>query len=243
MENKELTVVIVDENPSAVEIIKNILEHQLDIHQVHATQTSEQAWSLIKELKHVDWLLTELELADSSAFDFIQKARGAKSMINSQIVIMSERQDREALLTAAIAGVSDYFLKPFSANKLVAKMRKLLRGEHVRNSERVTVLNHQDVEIEHNHVYQATAKLLDISEGGCHLRATKLKSGGVFDLFDLKFGVETRFTLPAEMVRIERFTPNGSSNELSLAFQFSDLDESQLFELQAFIQRRLQQYS
>lgn len=153
---------------------------------------------------------------------------------------MSELSDRTHLLQAAACGASDFIIKPFSPRSLSLKLKKLISGQEFRLNKRVATFEAFDLKIIFNEQRIYTAKLLDISVGGCSVITELFHKGGcVYDNAELYFSLDNghSFSIPAELIRTERDPEceDSAKKELIAAFQFNELDIIQQTKIQSFI--------
>lgn len=230
--------VVVDQNLLDRRTVVSILRKEFKIAQVHQSGTARDALAIIKDSDKIAWLISDTDLPDESGFDFVNKARTFPSVASSSIVMVSSRRDREALLLAATAGVSDYVVKPFTSSTLVAKLRKIANGHERRTSRRISVLGEHTANLAFNDtVYDAS--LLDISLGGCLVRTELLNRGGgcVYDkaLVKVEYG-GGGVVLEGVLLRTEGdLEDNPDGDTMKAAFRFTNSDQRVIDDLARLI--------
>lgn len=236
---RDISVMLVEPDTNVQAKICQMLADEFDINQTVVMQSSQEAMGLISSNKHVDCMIINSHLLDSSGFTLVKDIKRIEKFSTLSILIISESNDREHLLNAAACGASDYIVKPINKRSFVVKMKKLIGGKHFRKDQRITTFEAFDTEInfETHGAYQA--KLVDISAGGCSVKSEIFSHGGcIYDMAVVKIG-ETgeQFALRAELSRTER-DPEISDeppSEMLAAFEFIDLSDEDRKKLKNFI--------
>ena len=143
-------VFLVDDEPAALEYIKQIIDKKCTQFQVVGTARSgEKALELLKEV-HADILITDIKMAGISGLDLIEKLRSIN--LQMQILIISGYSDFAYAKQALQNKVNDYILKPVDSIEFVEIMQK---QEHIL---RTMLYNRQ------THLLQAICRGNEISQ-------------------------------------------------------------------------------
>jgi two-component system chemotaxis response regulator CheY len=86
------------------------------------TGDGQQALDWIGE-HQFDLILTEWEVPGKTGLELLESLR--KTEKSTPVLMITHRADKADVLTAIQAGVSDYLIKPFTADVLLDKIRKL----------------------------------------------------------------------------------------------------------------------
>src|SRR5438270_556499 len=124
-------VVIVDDAPRTLEKLKRLLDFESDIKVVGTAADAETGIEQAKKL-NPQVILMDVNLP---GLDGIQ----ATELLSTQlplvpVVIISVQDDREYLKRAMQAGAREYLVKPFSADELVAAIRRVNRVESLKRT-------------------------------------------------------------------------------------------------------------
>ena len=109
---KRLNILIVDDDPVILEVLDTYL-HSKGYPIDHCTSTSDALVML--EKKAYDLVISDVEMAEMSGFDFVRLARERYPRIG--IVLMTAFDDRYPLAEAMDSGADGYLAKPFTLNK------------------------------------------------------------------------------------------------------------------------------
>lgn len=71
---------------------------------------------------HVELILTDWNMPGKSGLEVVQHVRGTDK--NVPVIMISTEADKSRVMEAIEAGVSDYLVKPFTAETLRAKLEK-----------------------------------------------------------------------------------------------------------------------
>lgn len=229
---------IVDSNTASSKLVASILRAEFKSRTIFSASTARQAMEIARQQQRIDWIFTDTDLSDLNGFDFLEGVRQLPNVRNALVILMSIRRDKETLMRAAAAGVTDYIAKPFNSATLVSKMRRHMDGKEKRTSERLTTLAVFDVDISFDkNVY--AGKLLDISLGGCLTRAQPFKLGPtcVFDVAELTVKHDSGDVFcKGELARMERYTdPETQEKFVAAGFQFGNLTDEMRSDLSRFI--------
>jgi len=131
-----LRTIIVDDEPNARQVIRNILElycNQVEI--VGEAANVKQGLALIKDQKP-DLLLLDIRMPDGTGFDLLNKARG----LNFRFIIITafEQFAIQAIKRSAL----DYIMKPINANELIEAIEKAVITEYRPEAESVKLDNY-----------------------------------------------------------------------------------------------------
>ncbi|MES2675433.1 MAG: response regulator [Pseudomonadota bacterium] len=110
--------------------IRDLVKKQLRDHilGVEIFEAADGARALIV-LKHnpIDMILSDWEMPLMTGEELLKQIRATTDYAKTPFIMISSRGDREHVTKAVQAGVSDYLNKPFSAEELLAKVKKQLK--------------------------------------------------------------------------------------------------------------------
>lgn len=124
MEQK-LNILIVDDEPKILEIVKAYLESN-DFH-VFTAETGKEAQIILSQ-ESISLMLLDLMLPDITGEEICKQVR-EKS--NLPIIMMTAKIDEESIIQGLNIGADDYITKPFSPRQLVARVAAILRRSKI----------------------------------------------------------------------------------------------------------------
>jgi DNA-binding response OmpR family regulator len=119
------TVLIVDDEPNVVELVRVTLEDDR-IHVLAATSGAE-ALEVAAEA-HPDLILLDVHLPDLSGLEVCRRLRGEPALAGGRIVMLTAAAQREDVSRGLAAGADEYLTKPFSPVRLLALVESLVPG-------------------------------------------------------------------------------------------------------------------
>jgi len=119
------TVLIVDDEPTVVELVKVTLED--DRVNVIAATSGADALALAAEAQP-DLVLLDVNLPDLSGFEVCRRLRREPAFAGGRIVMLTAAAQREDVNCGLAAGADEYLTKPFSPVRLLALVEALVPG-------------------------------------------------------------------------------------------------------------------
>jgi two-component system OmpR family response regulator len=134
-EDERLRVLVVDDEPSIVDVISMALRHHG--YEVEVADTGTQA------LAHVrDWrphaMVLDVMLPDMEGFEVARRLANQRAGV--PILFLSARDNTADKVRGLTTGGDDYVTKPFSLEELIARLRNIMRrsGAFEQHSSRLT---------------------------------------------------------------------------------------------------------
>lgn len=124
MSNLQPNVLIVEDEPSLVELLSYNLEKAG--FQIHIARDGEEALLAVEERKP-DLILLDWMLPYVSGIEICRRIRRNPETRNVPIIILTARGEENDRIRGLEAGADDYVVKPFSPSELVARVRAVLR--------------------------------------------------------------------------------------------------------------------
>ena len=92
-------------------------------YEVVATSNGKEAWQVMQRenpplLAIVDWMMPEMD-----GLEFCRKVRQSGTLSSTYIVLLTNKRQKDDLLTGLESGASDYMRKPFDREELLARLR------------------------------------------------------------------------------------------------------------------------
>jgi len=233
-------VLIIDPEKETQALIQSTLIDSFKINQTDVADSIAKAGDLLSDSTNTyGCTLISSSLSDGSGLDCIAKFKSEFDASKTNILYMSESNDRNQILQAASCGATDFILKPMDQRNLLLKLRKLITGKQFRTTTRISTLGIFNLKLKFQNDISYEAKLEDISLGGCSVKSNLFTQGGcVFDKVELQLTHnEKPLFINAELARTERDpeSVDKPTKQLIAGFQFSNIDDEMRKKLQAFI--------
>lgn len=119
--SKEKTILVVDDQPSLVRLVRDNLESK----QFKVTSANDGAKALdIVENERPDLVVLDVMMPGMDGYEVCRRIREFSTV---PIIMLTARNDQEALIQGFEMGADDYITKPFHANELLARVEAVLR--------------------------------------------------------------------------------------------------------------------
>jgi two-component system chemotaxis response regulator CheY len=121
--NLNMRVLIVDDFSTMRRIIKNILR-QLGFTNIVEADDGTTAWDVLNKDK-IDFIISDWNMPQMTGIDLLRKVRGSDEFADMPFLMVTAEAQQENIIEAAQAKVSNYIVKPFTAETLKQKIDKI----------------------------------------------------------------------------------------------------------------------
>jgi CheY-like chemotaxis protein len=220
---------VVEDEVGMRRFIASVLKQQLNCKNVTQVGSAEDALKFLQSVANVDIIFSDWEMPGMNGDELLFNVRMNPALKETPFVMITCRSERDALITAIQAGVSEYVVKPFSAVTLIQKIRRTLNHADKRAMPRVDAKkNRIEVDIVFTAFNAYKGDLHDLSQTGCLARCPLFKHGikGVYEKAGLTIRAPGKpITLQAEIARMTPDTNDPPSVLfMMVGFQFNEID-------------------
>ncbi|HSR36439.1 MAG TPA: response regulator, partial [Desulfurivibrionaceae bacterium] len=120
--NPNMKVLIVDDFATMRRIVKNILT-QLGYKNVIEADDGTTALDVLKTEK-IDLIISDWNMPKMTGLDLLKAVRADSSMANTPFIMVTAEAQQDNIILAVKAKVSQYIVKPFTAETLAEKLQK-----------------------------------------------------------------------------------------------------------------------
>jgi CheY-like chemotaxis protein len=234
------TALVVDDSQQIVNIVSKMLKERLKFGRVIGLTDGKEALQTLKE-EQIDWVISDWEMPGVSGLELLKLVRGNPKTSDIPFILMSSRADKESLVEAVSAGVSDYISKPFSPATLDDKLRRFIHIKERRRDIRVSPTDTYTCEISATDGKTYNADLVNISLSGCLLKSPVVREGiYLYDKLPLLLKLfEANLKLTGEVVRMEAVSSgeDKTAKFMTVAVKFGDYDENARMVLNQFVNK------
>lgn len=118
-----MRVLVVDDFSTMRRIIKNILRQLGFVHIVEADDGT-TAWDILNKDK-IDFIVSDWNMPQMTGIDLLRKVRASDEFADLPFLMVTAEAQQENIIEAAQAKVSNYIVKPFTAETLKQKIDKI----------------------------------------------------------------------------------------------------------------------
>ncbi len=123
-----IRILVVDDASFIRDMVKKQLRDKLPGVEVFDAVDGNRALALLKNTP-MDLVLSDWEMPNMTGAELLSAVRAMPQYSALPFVMVSSRGDRGHIIKAIELGVSDYLTKPFSAEELLKKVHKQLKGK------------------------------------------------------------------------------------------------------------------
>lgn len=124
-QNKELRVLVVEDFSSMRTMIQNSL-FTLGFSKISMVSSAVDAVRKIDAGVGFDLIISDWNMPKMTGLELLQYVRGAKQLKDVPFLMITAEAQRENIIEAAKAGVSQYIVKPFTVEALQEKIESIL---------------------------------------------------------------------------------------------------------------------
>jgi CheY-like chemotaxis protein len=122
---KALNVLVVDDAAFIRDLIKKAMRDNYPSFKIHEAIDGRKAQSVLKS-NSIDLVLCDWEMPEMSGLELITWMRTEDRYAKTPFMMITSRGERDHVIKAVTAGVSDYIGKPFTRENFLEKVNKLL---------------------------------------------------------------------------------------------------------------------
>ncbi len=122
---KALNVLVVDDAAFIRDLIKKSMRDSYPSFKIHEAVDGRKAQSVLKGTA-IDLVLCDWEMPEMSGLELITWMRTEERYAKTPFMMITSRGERDHVIKAVTAGVSDYIGKPFTRDNFLGKVNKLL---------------------------------------------------------------------------------------------------------------------
>ncbi|GAB1409935.1 chemotaxis response regulator CheY [Desulfovibrionales bacterium] len=121
--NTNMRVLIVDDFSTMRRIIKNILR-QLGFTNIQEADDGTTAWEVLTK-DQIDFIISDWNMPQMTGIELLRKVRGSEEFADLPFLMVTAEAQQENIIEAVQAKVSNYIVKPFTAETLGQKINKI----------------------------------------------------------------------------------------------------------------------
>jgi two-component system chemotaxis response regulator CheY len=121
---KDLTVLVVDDFLTMRRIVRKILR-DLDFENIIEAEDGTAALDILKTTK-VDLIVSDWNMPKMTGLELLKEVRGDDKIKDTPFLMVTAEAQKENIVEAVKARVSNYIVKPFTAATLEEKLAKIV---------------------------------------------------------------------------------------------------------------------
>jgi len=126
--DRNMKILVVDDFSTMRRIVKNILG-QLGFSNITEAEDGKQAWAAIeKEEQPFDLIVSDWNMPNMMGIELLKKVRAEDATKTIPFLMVTAESQKENVMEAVQAGVSNYIVKPFTAETMETKLSAIFSG-------------------------------------------------------------------------------------------------------------------
>lgn len=121
--NTNMRVLVVDDFSTMRRIIKNILK-QLGFNNITEADDGTAAWEILTK-DQIDFIISDWNMPQMTGIELLRKVRASEEFGDLPFLMVTAEAQQENIIEAVQAKVSNYIVKPFTAETLGEKINKI----------------------------------------------------------------------------------------------------------------------
>ena len=121
--NPNMRVLVVDDFSTMRRIVKNILR-QLGFNNVVEADDGTSAWEILNREK-IDFIVSDWNMPQMTGIELLRRVRGSEQHAETPFLMVTAEAQQENIIEAVQAKVSNYIVKPFTAETMKQKIDKI----------------------------------------------------------------------------------------------------------------------
>lgn len=119
----KMRFLVVDDFSTMRRIVKNILK-QLGYENIEEAEDGAQAYSKLKS-GNFEFVVSDWNMPNMDGLELLKKIRSDDQLKHLPVLMVTAEAEKDKVITAIQAGVSNYIVKPFTAEVLKEKMDRI----------------------------------------------------------------------------------------------------------------------
>ncbi len=124
--NRNLKILVVDDFATMRKVIRNLLK-QSGFENIVEAEDGIAALKALKSQK-VDFIISDWNMPNMSGIELLKAVRGDDELKELPFLMVTAEALKDNVVAAVKAGVSNYIVKPFSAEVLNEKIEKIVKN-------------------------------------------------------------------------------------------------------------------
>ena len=120
-----INVLVVDDMESIRSVVNSCLK-DIGVQKIHIAPNGDEAWKIMKSTR-IDIIICDWDMPKVSGLELLKLVRNAENHCHIPFLMLTATTEKERVVNALEAGVSDYLSKPFQPKELEYRFIKLLR--------------------------------------------------------------------------------------------------------------------
>ncbi len=124
-DNSSYTIMVVEDNEDVAYLLKFMLSREG--FNVSSAEDGRQATALIVGEEPPDLVLLDIMIPYINGFQLLEKIKSTQGWKDVPVIMLTSKSQESDVVRALDQGATDYIIKPFQADELLARVKGILR--------------------------------------------------------------------------------------------------------------------
>lgn len=125
---KDLKILVVDDFPTMRKIVKGVLK-QVGLNDVVEAEDGSKALEVLHSNTRINFVISDWNMPVMTGIELLKAVRADPKLRHLPFLMVTAEAEKENIVEAVKAGVSNYIVKPFNAATLKEKLDKIFAGK------------------------------------------------------------------------------------------------------------------
>ena len=124
MDNKTIKILVVDDFATMRKVVRNLLK-QIGYENIVEAEDGVSALKILKSQK-IDFIVSDWNMPNMTGLELLKAVRADSELTTTPFLMVTAEALQDNVVAAVRAGVSNYIVKPFTAETLNGKIQKIM---------------------------------------------------------------------------------------------------------------------
>ena len=124
MDNKTIKILVVDDFATMRKVVRNLLK-QIGYENIIEAEDGVSALKMLKSQK-IDFIVSDWNMPNMTGLELLKAVRADNELNATPFLMITAEALQDNVVAAVRAGVSNYIVKPFTAETLNGKIQKIM---------------------------------------------------------------------------------------------------------------------
>lgn len=124
----DMKILVVDDFPTMRRIVRTLLK-QNGFHNIVEAENGIAAFQTLETEKDIEFIVSDWNMPEMTGIELLKKVRSTPKYKELPFLMVTAEAEKENIIEAVKAGVSNYVVKPFTGQTLKEKLDKVFQME------------------------------------------------------------------------------------------------------------------
>jgi len=128
--NFEMKVIVIDDMPTMVKIISRMLQN-IGFKNIKTAKDGKEAWQMLQEATErkdpYQFIVSDWNMPNMTGLELLKLVRASTDYAKTPFLMITAESEKEQVVVAISAGVTNYIAKPFTPPTLEEKIKKIFK--------------------------------------------------------------------------------------------------------------------